>query len=228
MNRIENMVRMAEHPVALTGAGISAPSGIPTFQGTWKDQPIRNFLSRDYFFEDYAGFFELFCEMVDWCDKEPNPAHKALAALNIPIITQNVDGLHEKSGAKEVYAMHGTLKTVHCINCKQKQNSSELAARLRPLYQRGDKDAIFEALRCPHCAAISENGRSVSDTSFRTPSRHEVRITSPTLRPSAAANLASSVLAVTPASCASSPTRILNPCAFRILSSVSITSASSV
>jgi NAD-dependent deacetylase len=89
--------------------------------------------------------------MVDWCDKEPNPAHKALAALNIPIITQNVDGLHEKSGAKEVYAMHGTLKTVHCINCKRKQNSSELAARLRPLYQRGDKEAIFEALRCPHC-----------------------------------------------------------------------------
>jgi len=151
MNRIENMVRMAKNPVALTGAGISAPSGIPTFQGTWKGQPIRDFLSRDYFCTDYVGFFELFCEMVDWCDKEPNPAHKALAALNIPIITQNVDGLHEKSGAKEVYPMHGTLHTVHCVKCGRRQRASELAAKLRPLYKNGDRAEILKALRCPHC-----------------------------------------------------------------------------
>jgi len=133
MNQIEKMVRAANNPVALTGAGISAPSGIPTFQGTWKGAPIRDFLSRDYFCMDYEGFFELFCEMVSWCDKEPNPAHKALAAMDIPIITQNIDGLHEKSGAKEVYAMHGTLHTVYCTRCRRRQNAAQWAAELRPL-----------------------------------------------------------------------------------------------
>ena len=86
MNDIERQVREARCPVALTGAGISAPSGIPTFQGSWKGRPIRDFLTRDYFLMHREGFFELFVEMVGWCDKEPNAAHKALAALDIPVI----------------------------------------------------------------------------------------------------------------------------------------------
>ena len=60
MNDIERQVREAKFPVALTGAGISAPSGIPTFQGTWKDKPIRDFLSRYYYLMNREGFFELF------------------------------------------------------------------------------------------------------------------------------------------------------------------------
>ena len=79
MNRIEEQVLSAKRPVALTGAGISAPSGIPTFQGTWRGRPIRDFLSRDFFEAHPRQFFELYCEMVSWCRKEPNPAHLQLA-----------------------------------------------------------------------------------------------------------------------------------------------------
>jgi len=151
MNPIEKLVREAKHPVALTGAGISAPSGIPTFQGSWKNQPIRNFLTRDYFHSDPIGFFEIFVEMVGWCDKEPNAAHKALAALNIPVITQNIDGLHEKAGTRTVYPLHGTLHTVHCTKCGRKTLAKDLADRLAPLYEANDEKAIREALKCSEC-----------------------------------------------------------------------------
>ncbi|MBQ2955633.1 MAG: NAD-dependent protein deacylase [Clostridia bacterium] len=151
MNPIEKKVREAKHPVALTGAGISAPSGIPTFQGTWKNQPIRDFLTREYAENDPIGFFELFVDMVKWCDKEPNPAHKALAMLDIPVITQNIDGLHEKAGTKTVYPLHGTLHTVHCTACGKKRSSKEFAAELKELYDEGDRQKIMEGLRCPEC-----------------------------------------------------------------------------
>ncbi len=151
MNEIERIVRKARNPVALTGAGISAPSGIPTFQGTWKNRPIRDFLSRDYFNACTEDFFELFVEMCGWCDKEPNAAHYALAALNIPVITQNIDGLHEKAGTNIVYPLHGTLHTVHCTRCGKKRSAAEFANELRPLYHAKNLSAIRKALRCPHC-----------------------------------------------------------------------------
>ena len=151
MNPIEKLVREAKHPVALTGAGISAPSGIPTFQGNWKNQPIRDFLTRSYFYSNPVGFFELFVEMVDWCDKEPNAAHKALAALDIPVITQNVDGLHEKAGTRAVYPLHGTLHSVHCSVCGRRMLSRQVADRLKPCYEAGDEKAILEMLKCPVC-----------------------------------------------------------------------------
>ncbi len=151
MNPIEKLVREAKHPVALTGAGISAPSGIPTFQGSWKNQPIRNFLTREYVNDNPVGFFEMFVDMVGWCDKEPNEAHKALAALDIPVITQNIDGLHEKAGTRTVYPLHGTLHTVHCTKCGRKTLAKDLADRLAPLYEAGDEKAIREALKCPEC-----------------------------------------------------------------------------
>lgn len=151
MNPIEKLVREAKHPMALTGAGISAPSGIPTFQGSWKNQPIRNFLTREFFHADPVGYYELFMEMVGWCDKEPNLAHKALAALDIPVVTQNIDGLHEKAGTRTVYPLHGTLHTVHCSACGKKILSKDLAEKLSPLYEAGDRKRIMEAIRCPDC-----------------------------------------------------------------------------
>lgn len=151
MNEIERAVRAAKRPVALTGAGISAPSGIPTFQGTWKGRPIRDFLTRPYFKRYRESFFELFVEMQSWCDKSPNYAHLALASLNIPVITQNIDGLHEKAGTKELYTLHGTLHTVRCVRCGKVYDAAEFAARLRPLYEAAELDAIQKALLCPEC-----------------------------------------------------------------------------
>lgn len=137
----------AARPVALTGAGISAPSGVPTFQGHWKGRPIRDFLGRDYLERDPVGFFELYCEMEAWCDAEPNEAHLALARHGVRVITQNIDGLHQKAGSTRVIEMHGNLRRVFCPACGRLAPAA-FCETLRPLYAAGDRAGIEERLRC--------------------------------------------------------------------------------
>lgn len=96
--------------VAFTGAGISASAGIPTFDSTWKGKPIRNFLTREYANNHPEEYQELMQETLKWLDKEPTLAHKTLAKAGIPIVTQNVDMLHQKAGSPKVIELHGNIK----------------------------------------------------------------------------------------------------------------------
>lgn len=144
-------LKKAKHPVALSGAGISAPSGVPTFQGLWKGRPIRDFLGRDYYRRDPVGFFELYCSMEQWCQAQPNAAHMALAAHHVPVITQNIDGLHQKAGSERVIELHGNLRNIFCTKCGATFPAHALCETLRPLYAAGDTDAVKKALACPHC-----------------------------------------------------------------------------
>jgi NAD-dependent deacetylase len=105
------------YPVAFTGAGISVASGLPTFDITWKGIPIRDLLTAYYFQQDPEGFYEMFREVEQWKDVSPNPAHLALAVAQIPVITQNVDGLHQKAGSRQVYELHGHLREMICLGC---------------------------------------------------------------------------------------------------------------
>lgn len=93
--------------LALTGAGISKPSGIPTFA----DQPgLRDCLTRRFAIRNPNEFQDVIKTMQEACENaEPNDAHKALAEYNVPIITMNVDGLHQKAGSKHVLPIHGNL-----------------------------------------------------------------------------------------------------------------------
>lgn len=138
----------ARRPMALTGAGISAPSGVPTFQSTWQGRPIRDFLGRRYFQRDRYGFFSLYCAMEAWRHAEPNAAHRALADAGVRIATQNIDGLHQKAGSSDVVELHGNLQALHCPRCGRVTPADALCARLRPLYRAQDHDAVLSALRC--------------------------------------------------------------------------------
>lgn len=148
MNSIEKKVKAAKFPVALTGAGISAPSGIPTFQGTWKGQPIRDFLTRRYFRAHPEEFFELYMEMVGWCRKPVNAAHLKLAEWGIPVITQNIDGLHTRAGSKTIVEMHGTLSRVVCRKCGKMMDAEDFVEKIRPAFVTGDKAAMRMATKC--------------------------------------------------------------------------------
>ena len=117
MNDLKRLIKSARYPAALTGAGISAPSGIPTFQGSYKGRPLRDYLTRDYMEDHPIDFFDLYCDMVKWCEKEPNLAHYALKELNVRVITQNIDGLHAKAGSTDALEMHGSLRFVLCHGC---------------------------------------------------------------------------------------------------------------
>ena len=94
--------------LALTGAGISKASGIPTFQ----DIPgIKDKLDVRYRAQHPEEFDRVVQQMKDnMRGKEPNAAHRALAAHDIPVVTMNVDGLHQKAGSKTVVECHGNLE----------------------------------------------------------------------------------------------------------------------
>ncbi len=150
MNELREKIRAARYPAALTGAGISAPSGIPTFQGSYRGKPLRTYLTREYMRAHPLEFFDLYCEMVGWCQKSPNAAHYALSELNVRVITQNIDGLHARAGSTDAIEMHGSLRFVLCPRCGWQQDSAEFARRFRAAH--GDEQARA-VLRCPECGA---------------------------------------------------------------------------
>lgn len=133
--------------VILTGAGISAESGIPTFRGSdglWEGHRVEDVATPEAFARN-PELVHTFYNMrrAALGTVEPNPAHKALARLEqefngtVLVVTQNVDDLHERAGSRNVLHMHGELRKAWCLGC---DNRAEWL------------DAMTEESRCPHCA----------------------------------------------------------------------------
>jgi len=113
--------------VILTGAGISAESGIDTFRsagGLWEKHKVEDVATPEGFARDpdlVLGFYDMRREAL--AKVEPNPAHRALAKLEaefsgeLLLVTQNVDDLHERGGSNRVLHMHGELKSALCTSC---------------------------------------------------------------------------------------------------------------
>lgn len=96
--------------VAFTGAGISFAAGIPGFDTHWQGIPIRTMLTRQWANDNKELYRELYQEMLGWLDKQPTKAHHALAQAGIPVITENIDMLHQKAGSNKVIELHGNLR----------------------------------------------------------------------------------------------------------------------
>lgn len=118
--------RKARRVVALTGAGISVESGIDDFRspgGLWAKYPPQEFGTLEVFENDPEKAWLLFRVLGrGLLDKKPNPAHRALAALESlgvlkGIVTQNIDNLHQDAGSKKVIEIHGDHRHLQCIAC---------------------------------------------------------------------------------------------------------------
>ena len=148
----------AERVVVLTGAGISTDSGIPDFRGpkgVWTRNPeaekmatLSNYLADP---EVRRRSWQTRLEMGDW-NLEPNPGHRALVDLERrgklhTLITQNVDGLHEKAGTspQKLVEIHGTLREVTCMDCQARGPMDDTLERVRA----GDTDPA-----CRECGGI--------------------------------------------------------------------------
>jgi NAD-dependent deacetylase len=116
----------ASRVAALTGAGISAESGIPTFRGEnglWKELAPEELASFDAFYSNPAIVSEWYQHRRTIIqNSSPNPAHHALFELSglfpqFDIITQNVDGLHQRAGCQNVIELHGSIMRNYCIRC---------------------------------------------------------------------------------------------------------------
>ena len=164
----------------LTGAGVSTASGIPDYrdaEGHWKHRrPVQyaDFVRSPSVRQRYWAR-----SMIGWprvANSLPNAAHQALNRLQRSgfvsrLVTQNVDGLHEKAGSREVIDLHGRLDTVVCLGCGERQARTILQKRLQSANQRylhlsstaapdGDADlqpaqlGLFQVLDCEHCGGL--------------------------------------------------------------------------
>ncbi len=107
------------HLVALTGAGISVESGLPTVNDVVAGIPLRILFQPSIWREQPLQAFQAFREMArEWQTKRPNRAHLALARARVPVITQNIDGLHWAAGSEHVIELHGNLRELRCRACE--------------------------------------------------------------------------------------------------------------
>ena len=126
--------------VVLTGAGISAESGLKTFRdsnGLWENHDVQEVATPEGFAKDPKLVWRFYKERYyQSLEVKPNPGHYALVELenifkdNFVLVTQNVDGLHTIAGSKRMYEMHGTFISCFCTACKQKFKMTEV--KLRP------------------------------------------------------------------------------------------------
>jgi NAD-dependent deacetylase len=124
---LAELVGSAERVVALTGAGISVPSGIPDFRtpqsGIWSKVDPMKVATIEAFHRDTRGFWEFYRPRFEMlADKRPNPAHLALAELEArgilkAVITQNIDRLHRVAGTAELIEVHGSVESSSCTAC---------------------------------------------------------------------------------------------------------------
>ena len=127
--------------VALTGAGVSAESGIPTFRskgGLWEKYDPIEFASIEAFRKDPSKYWSLRGEFIKDCDRyQPNNGHLALAELEQMgivrcVITQNIDGLHKKAGSKNVIEIHGNLMEIYCLACGKEYKAPNIPEEMPP------------------------------------------------------------------------------------------------
>ncbi len=120
----------SEYPLALTGAGVSTDSGVPDFRsksGLWKKYPASS-MSIEYFQENPAEFYKIHQQFLNTLlGSQPNVTHDVLAQLESKqllraVITQNIDGLHEKADQETVLNCHGTAYTLSCTQCGQQEH----------------------------------------------------------------------------------------------------------
>lgn len=132
IKKLKEIIENSKKIVFFGGAGVSTESNIPDFrseEGLYNAQQQYGMspeymLSHSYFIDNPEGFYDYYKHNLVYEDAKPNKAHYALAKLEqegklIAVVTQNVDGLHQKAGSKTVYELHGSAARNYCIDCRK-------------------------------------------------------------------------------------------------------------
>lgn len=134
MNELASILKASKRIVFFGGAGVSTESGIPDFRsvdGLYHqkyDYPPETILSRTFFELRPAEFYKFYKDKMLPLEAEPNDAHKKLAELEqigklTGIVTQNIDGLHQKAGSIRVFELHGSIHRNFCMECGKFHNA---------------------------------------------------------------------------------------------------------
>jgi len=143
--QVKDTLKTARRVFVLTGAGVSAESGVPTFRGgggapVWRDMPFEKLSSAQMVNTNLPLLWEWFDYrrgLVSDC--EPNAAHITLSKVQqsgrfeeFSLVTQNIDGLHQASGTANILELHGSLWQARCLSCRLKQSLREIPSDERP------------------------------------------------------------------------------------------------
>lgn len=140
MDRIDEFKRMidaSKRIVFFGGAGVSTESGIPDFRsvdGLYHQAyayPPETILSHDFFMRNPEEFYRFYRNKMLFTEAEPNPLHKKLAewearGILSAIVTQNIDGLHQKAGSHRVYELHGSVYRNRCMRCGKRYDVDDI------------------------------------------------------------------------------------------------------
>lgn len=138
--RAAQLLQSSKKVVALTGAGVSTESGIPDFRsagGLWSRFDPHEYGTLGAFKQDPVKVWRMLAELLEVTGARPNPGHFAMARLEelgrlSGIITQNIDGLHQKAGSREVVEFHGSLEGFSCLACGLRTTLAEVQAGSLP------------------------------------------------------------------------------------------------
>ena len=140
--QLAEWIRKSDRAVVLTGAGVSTDSGIPDFRspasGIWQHADPSKVASIQGFRADPLAFYAFWGErFVALGRAQPNVTHRVLAALEArglvqAVITQNIDGLHQRAGSRRVLEVHGSWQRTRCLTCGERYDTLRLLAELRP------------------------------------------------------------------------------------------------
>ena len=145
--KLKEWIDNSDNIVFFGGAGVSTKSGIPDFRsvdGLYNqkyDYPPETILSHTFFMAQTEEFFRFYRDKMLCLDAEPNAAHRKLAEWERQgklraVITQNIDGLHQKAGSQNVLELHGSVHRNHCMRC----------------HKPYDVQAVAQSTGVPHCA----------------------------------------------------------------------------
>jgi len=184
---LRRRINDASRVLVLTGAGVSAESGVPTFRGggnsaVWKGMPFDVISSAGMVSRDLPGVWEWFDYRRELLKSlTPNPAHEAIARWQdrfrgLTVVTQNIDGLHQLAGSKKVIELHGSIWRTRCVTCnsrfaisrteERRSVCADCGDRLRPdvvLFGEMLPPGAFEmaaeqAAQCDLCFVIGTSG----------------------------------------------------------------------
>ena len=136
-NELSERFALAKNVLVMTGAGVSAESGVPTFRGggnttVWKGLPFDVISSAGMLERDLPAVWEWFNYRRGLlASLKPNPAHAAIARwqtafADLTLVTQNIDGLHQAAGSRDVIELHGNIWRARCLDCGTRHNLREL------------------------------------------------------------------------------------------------------
>lgn len=125
-DKLNDFIKQSSNAVFFGGAGVSTSSGIPDFRGKGGlytgDLPAEVYLSHSFFVRNTEKFFEFYRSKMLYPNAKPNVVHSTLASLEKAgklraVITQNIDGLHQMAGSRNVIELHGSVNRNYCLDC---------------------------------------------------------------------------------------------------------------